>query len=191
MSTVAGGEPPPDVAPKSWACLSSTQREKKDVVELGKTVHLVTNTKQGGLVHRSSRELPDPCAPSLRHILLSYVASIIIMAPKAAAAKPKPKVRAVKALVITVDAVDENGRPRGLLERAKIIAQKRRPKKPLTDLFTKLAEKSTVDISQVRKVYEAIEAVLTSDLKEHGVLKFPGLATPSRKELPARPDMGE
>ena len=71
------------------------------------------------------------------------------MPPKAAAAKPKPK--AVKARVI-VDAVDENGRPRGLLERAKIIAQKRRPKKPLTDLFTKIAEKSTVDVSQVRGI---------------------------------------
>ena len=71
------------------------------------------------------------------------------MPPKAAAAKPKPK--AVKARVI-VDAIDENGRPRGLLERAKIIAQKRRPKKPLTDLFTKIAEKSTVDVSQVRLI---------------------------------------
>ena len=82
--------------------------------------------------------------------LLSYVASVIIMPPKAAAAKPKPK--AVKARVI-VDAVDENGRPRGLLERAKIIAQKRRPKKPLTDLFTKITEKSTVDVSQVRGIF--------------------------------------
>ena len=74
------------------------------------------------------------------------------MSPKAAGAKskPLPKVKAVKARVITVDAVDENGRQRGLLERAKIYGQKRRPKKPLTDLFTKLAEKSTVDISQVR-----------------------------------------
>ena len=72
------------------------------------------------------------------------------MPPKAAAAKPKPK--AVKARVVAVDAVDENGRPRGLLERAKIIAQKRRPKKPLTDLFTKIAEKSTVDVSQVRGI---------------------------------------
>ena len=84
--------------------------------------------------------------------ILSYVASVIIMPPKAAGAKskPLPKVKAVKARVITVDAVDENGRQRGLLERAKIYGQKRRPKKPLTDLFTKLAEKSTVDISQVR-----------------------------------------
>ena len=81
--------------------------------------------------------------------ILSYVASVIIMSPKAAGAKSKPKV--VKARrIITVDAVDENGRQRGLLERAKIYGQKRRPKKPLTDLFTKLAEKSTVDISQVR-----------------------------------------
>ena len=89
--------------------------------------------------------------------ILSYVASVIIMPPKAAGAKskPLPKVKAVKARVITVDAVDENGRQRGLLERgllerAKIHGQKRRPKKPLNDLFTKLAEKSTVDISQVR-----------------------------------------
>ena len=38
----------------------------------------------------------------------------------------------------------------GLLARAARIAQKtRRPKKPLTDLFTKIAEKSTVDVSQV------------------------------------------
>ena len=81
--------------------------------------------------------------------ILSYVTSVIIMSPKAAGAKSKPKV--VKARrIITVDAVDENGRQRGLLERAKIYGQKRRPKKPLNDLFTKLAEKSTVDISQVR-----------------------------------------
>ena len=82
--------------------------------------------------------------------LLSYVASVITMPANAAKAKPQPKV--VKARrIITVDAVDENGRQRGLLERAtKIHGQKRRPKKPLTDLFTKLAEKSTVDISQVR-----------------------------------------
>ena len=71
------------------------------------------------------------------------------MPANAAKAKPHPKV--VKARrIITVDAVDENGRQRGLLERAKIHGQKRRPKKPLNDLFTKLAEKSTVDISQVR-----------------------------------------
>ena len=44
---------------------------------------------------------------------------------------------------------------------------------------------------QVRKVYEAMESVLTTDLKEHGVFKLPGLATFFRKELPARPDMGE
>ena len=99
------------------------------------------------------------------------------MPPKAAAAKPKPKVKAVKARVITVNAVDENGRPRGLLERAKSIAQKRRAHKPLGHLFTKLAETSTLDISQVRKVYEAVESVLTSDLKEHGVFRLPGLAT--------------
>ena len=110
------------------------------------------------------------------------------MPPKAAAAKPKPKVKAVKARVITVNAVDENGRPRGLLGRAKSIAQKRRANKPLGHLFTKLAETSTLDISQVRKVYEAVESVLTSDLKEHGVFRLPGLATFFRKELPPRPD---
>ena len=87
--------------------------------------------------------------------ILSYVASVIIMPPKAAGAKskPLPKVKAVKARVITVDAVDENGRQRGLLERAKIYGQKRRPKKPLTDLFTKLAEK-TVDGQNPASVYE-------------------------------------
>ena len=70
------------------------------------------------------------------------------MPANAAKAKPQPKV--VKARrIITVNTF-ENGRQRGLLERAKIHGQKRRPKKPLTDLFTKLAEKSTVDISQVR-----------------------------------------
>ena len=93
--------------------------------------------------------------------LLSYVASVIIMPPKAAAAKPKPK--AVKARVVAVDAVDENGRPRGLLERAKIIAQKRRPKKPLTDLFTKIAEKSTVDVSQVRGICICFPGVYQSE----------------------------
>ena len=44
---------------------------------------------------------------------------------------------------------------------------------------------------QVRKVYEATESVLTTDLKEHGVFKLPGIVTFSRKQLPARPDMGE
>ena len=79
--------------------------------------------------------------------ILSYVAAVVTMPANAAKAKPQPKV--VKARrIITVDAVDENGRQRGLLER--IHGQKRRPKKPLNDLFTKLAEKSTVDISQVR-----------------------------------------
>ena len=77
--------------------------------------------------------------------ILSYVASVITMPSNAAKAKPK----VVKARrIITVDAVDENGRQRGLLER--IHGQNRRPKKPLNDMFTKLAEKSTVDISQVR-----------------------------------------
>ena len=77
------------------------------------------------------------------------------MSPKVAGAKskPLPKVKAVKARVITVDAVDENGRQRGLLERAKIYGQKRRPKKPLNDLFTKLAEK-TVDGQNPASVYE-------------------------------------
>ena len=83
--------------------------------------------------------------------------------PKAAAAKPKPKVKAVKAQVITVNAVDENGRPRGLLERAKSIAQKRRPKKPLTDLFTKIAEKSTLDVSQVRGICICFPGVYQSE----------------------------
>ena len=66
--------------------------------------------------------------------------------------KTKPKAKAVKARIITVNAADsENGRePVGLLARAARIAQKtRRPKKPLTDLFTKIAKKSTVDVSQV------------------------------------------
>ena len=40
-------------------------------------------------------------------------------------------------------------------------------------------------------MYEALESVVTSDLKEHGVFKLPALATFSRKELPARPNMGE
>ena len=43
----------------------------------------------------------------------------------------------------------------------------------------------------MRKVYEAVESVLTSDLKEHGIFKLPGIATLFRKELPPRPDMGE
>ena len=43
----------------------------------------------------------------------------------------------------------------------------------------------------MRKVYEAVESVLTSDLKEHGIFKLPGIATLFRKELAARPDMGE
>ena len=81
--------------------------------------------------------------------------SVAIM-PAASGAKPKPKAKpkakTVKARnIITVDAADsENGRlPMGLLARAARVAQKRRPKKPLTDLFTKIAEKSTVDVSQV------------------------------------------
>ena len=40
-------------------------------------------------------------------------------------------------------------------------------------------------------MYEAVESVLTSDLKEHGIFNLPGIATLFRKELPALPDMGE
>ena len=61
MSTVAGGEPPLDVAPKPWAFLSNKQRENRDVVEPKTTVHLVTNINKGGMVHRvadTSRYLP-------------------------------------------------------------------------------------------------------------------------------------
>ena len=40
-------------------------------------------------------------------------------------------------------------------------------------------------------MYEAIEKVLTTELLEQNVFKLPGIATLFRKELPARPDMGE
>ena len=40
-------------------------------------------------------------------------------------------------------------------------------------------------------MYEAIEKVLTTELLEQNVFKLPGSATLFRKELPARPDMGE
>ena len=132
--------------------------------------------------------------------------------------KEKPKAKIMKARnIIKVDA-DENGKPPlGLLARVARSAQQRRPKKPLNDLFLKLAEESTVDISQVRgprictgsprivsfgspswkpfsqvrKVYEAMESVLKSDLKEHGIFRLPAVATFSRKELPARPEISE
>ena len=79
--------------------------------------------------------------------------------------KPKPKAKTVKARsIITVDADSENGRlPMGLLARAARIAQKRRPKKPLTDLFTKIAEKSTVDVSQVRGICICFPGVYQSE----------------------------
>ena len=40
-------------------------------------------------------------------------------------------------------------------------------------------------------MFEAIEKVLTTELLEQNVFKLPGIATLFRKELPARPDMGE
>ena len=48
-----------------------------------------------------------------------------------------------------------------------------------------------MDVSQVRQTYEAMEKILTSDLKEYGVFKLPGIASFFRKQLPARGDMGE
>ena len=64
--------------------------------------------------------------------------------------KAKPKATIVKARSrITEDANANGGLPKRLLAPAERIAQKRRPKRPLNDLYTKLAEKSTVDISQV------------------------------------------
>ena len=98
-------------------------------------------------------EISAPVAT--RHVtLVSLSRAPVALVPAASAKpKPKPKAKTVKARsIITVDAADnENGRlPMGLLARAARIAQKtRRPKKPLTDLFTKIAEKSTVDVSQV------------------------------------------
>ena len=52
-------------------------------------------------------------------------------------------------------------------------------------------ERTSLNPQQAREVYEAIEKILISDLKERGAFKFPGIATFFRKELPARPDMGE
>ena len=98
-------------------------------------------------------EISAPVAT--RHVTLVSLsrAPVALMPAASAKPKPKPKAKTVKARsIITVDAADnENGRlPMGLLARAARIAQKtRRPKKPLTDLFTKIAEKSTVDVSQV------------------------------------------
>ena len=90
------------------------------------------------------------------------------MPANAAKAKPQPKV--VKARrIITVDAIDENGRQRGLLERAKIYGQKRRPKKPLTDLFTKLAEK-TVDGQNPASVYET--PFVIHSVRAHGSCSY-------------------
>ena len=112
------------------------------------------------------------------------------MPPKKVVQKPQPK--AVKARrIITVGTEGEAGASSGLPLHAAQIAKKRQLKKALGDLYTKLAEKSTVDVSQVRQTYEAMEKILTSDLKEYGVFKLPGIASFFRKQLPARGDMGE
>ena len=61
MRAVAGVNSPHDVAKKPWADLWNTRQKKRDAVELSTTVHLVTNIKQGGLVHRlakSSQHVP-------------------------------------------------------------------------------------------------------------------------------------
>ena len=110
------------------------------------------------------------------------------MAPKKVVQKPQPK--AVKARRI-INVGTEDGASSGLPLHAAHIAKKRQLKKALEHLYTKLAEKSTVDISQVRQVYEAMEKILTCDLKENGKFLFPGIATFFRKQLPARGDMGE
>ena len=112
------------------------------------------------------------------------------MAPKKVVQKPQPK--AVKARrIINVGTEGEAGASSGLPLHAAQIAKKRQLKKALGDLYAKLAEKSTMDISQARQVHEAMEKILTSDLKEYGVFKLPGIASFFRKQLPARGDMGE
>ena len=60
MSDVAGVKSPCDAVFKPWVELLNTRR-KKGAIELEGAVHLVTNIKQGGLVHRlaeGTRHLP-------------------------------------------------------------------------------------------------------------------------------------
>ena len=55
MSADAGVKSPRDVISKPWVGLLNALR-KKDAIELEGNVHLVTNIKQGGLVHRLQKE---------------------------------------------------------------------------------------------------------------------------------------
>ena len=73
------------------------------------------------------------------------------MPPKnVVSAKPKPKPKAVKARrIIPVGAGGEGGAAPSLPLRTARVVAKRQLKKPLSELYTKIAEKSTVDISQV------------------------------------------
>ena len=60
MSADAGVKSPRDVVSKPWVEFLNALR-KKDAIELEGNVHLVTNIKQGGLVHRlaeGTRHLP-------------------------------------------------------------------------------------------------------------------------------------
>ena len=78
----------------------------------------------------------------------AIVASTIMSPKKVVIAKIQPKAKAVKARrIITVDA-DGGGGVTPLPLRAAMMAKQRRLKKPLDDLYKKVAEKSTVDISQ-------------------------------------------
>lgn len=61
MRSVTGEYSPRDVANRAMGILLNTRREKQHVFELGTTVHLVINMKQGGRVHgltKTSRYLP-------------------------------------------------------------------------------------------------------------------------------------
>ena len=88
---------------------------------------------------------------------------------KLAVAKPQPKPKVFKARRITYAAAEDKGGggAPSLPLTAESIKKKRQLKKALGDLYTKVAEKGSVDVSQTRLVYEALEKVLTSDLKEH------------------------
>ena len=62
--------------------------------------------------------------------------------------------------------------------------QRGRPKKHL--LYTKISEKSGVEFTKIRSVYEALEKFVASELLEKQVCVLPAIVTLYRRELPAR-----
>ena len=72
-----------------------------------------------------------------------------------------PKVAKAKQLVKTAASGTKSAS--SLAGRAARTPQNRRPHKPLGDLHTRVAEKSNVDVSSVRQVYETTVDDTTSE----------------------------